>query len=351
MKKWILILVLVAMAIGLILPFITSSKKEESVRFTFKENLATEWNKAIPIEIAVNAEVKRIDVFYNDSLVNTFSNPKEKVKFTLNAGYFGLGTRILTLKAYGADGTVLEDERLLRVLSDVVPDRWNLSILRTFPHSKEHFTQGLEFDGNQLYESTGDPDRTGKTTVGILDLGSGSFSKKIGLDANYFGEGITILGDEIYQLTYTEGKCFVYDKATLQLKREFVYAGQGWGLTNDGTYLYMSDGSERITIRDPKTFEVVETLEVYDHRGPIKQLNELEFVDGIIYANVWQTNAIIAFQSENGKVVGIIDASVLEREGSLGGDVLNGIAYNKSSSTFYLTGKYWSKLFEVKFEQ
>ncbi|MBU2019733.1 MAG: glutaminyl-peptide cyclotransferase, partial [Bacteroidetes bacterium] len=159
---------------------------------------------------------------------------------------------------------------------------------------------------------------------------------------------ITILNDKIYQLTYTQGKCFVYDKNTLTLISEFSYAGEGWGLCNDGEFLYMSDGTERITKRSPKTFEVIETIEVYDNQGPIRKLNELEFVDGIIFANVWMTEAIVAFQPENGKLLAVMDARELVTKGANGGDVLNGIAFNKQSKDFYMTGKYWDKMFRVK---
>lgn len=349
MKKWIIIgLILLAGFAFFIWPMLNKEEEGLPAEFTFKENLATEWNKAVNISFEVkNSDVVQVDLVYNDSIFKSWKNPQGKIKYLFYASYYGLGTKNLSLVSTLSDGSTESDDRLVRIVSDVKPKIWSIQIEKTFPHNKTHFTQGLEFDGNVLYQGTGDPNHQGQTLLGTLDLSTGEYTKKIGLDATHFGEGITVLKDKIYQLTYTTGKCFIYDKATLQLKDEKNYVGEGWGLCNDGEILYMSDGSERITKRDPKTFEIIETIEVADDNGPIQQINELEYADGLIYANIWQTNAIIVIQPENGKVVAVINATELEKQGKDGGDVLNGIAFNKTNGKFYLTGKYWSKIFEV----
>lgn len=354
MKRIVLIVLLIAVVGGMVLVPIFRSKGIEgpATVFTSNDNLSTKWNSAIPIEFEVKSdEVKEVKFFYNDSLVHSFPGKIGKQSFMLNAGYFGLGTRLLVMESLKEDGSKEQEEKLIRILSDEKPEVWKAKIEKELVHNPENFTQGLEFDGTTLFESTGDPSHEGKTLVGSIDINTGEYTKKIGLDATYFGEGITILGDKIYQLTYTQGKCFVYDKNTLQLIKEFVYTGEGWGLCNDGTYLYMSNGSERITKRNPETFEVVETIEVYDMTGPIQKLNELEYVDGLIYANVWMTNAIVVFRPENGKVKAVINATELVNRGMGSGDVLNGIAYQKETGNFFVTGKYWSKMFVVSIQK
>jgi glutamine cyclotransferase len=355
MKRIALLVIIALVLIGMfVAPMMMNkgSEDESAALFLFKENLASKWDEVIPISFEVlDSDVEKIEIVYNDTVFKTYAKPKGKIDYSFNAGFFGLGTREIILVSYLDNGIIKKDTRLVRVVSDIQPQRWAFSIENTFPHDASHFTQGLEFDGDLLYQGTGDPSHTGKTLIGTLDLNSGTYTKKNGLDANYFGEGITILGDLLFQLTYTQKTCFVYDKNTLTLLKEFTYTGEGWGLCNDGEYLYMSNGTERITKRDPKTFEVVETLEVMDMTGPIKNLNELEFVDGMIFANVWMTNAVVAIQPETGKVLAVIDASNLANAGQGNGDVLNGIAYSKTNKRFYLTGKYWSKLFEVSLEK
>ena len=349
MKKYLIIGLIVLFGLAVFVGPMLMNKDnvdEFPAEFTFKENLATEWNTLIDISFVVNNDdLQKVELVYNDSIFKTWTNPKGKINYKFNAGFFGLGTKSLSLVSALPDGRTESDDRLVRIVSDIKPEIWSFTINETFPHNTSHFTQGLEFDGNTLYQGTGDPNHNGSTVLGVLDPSSGEYTRKMGLDANYFGEGITILKDRIYQLTYTTGKCFIYNKNTLQVVDEKKYSGEGWGLCNDGEYLYMSDGSERLTKRDAKTFEIVETIEVADHNGPLRNINELEYVDGLIFANIWQTNAIIVIQPETGKVVAVINGSSLEAQGRNGGDVLNGIAYNKTSGKFYLTGKYWSKMF------
>ncbi|MFA7272231.1 MAG: glutaminyl-peptide cyclotransferase [Crocinitomicaceae bacterium] len=360
MKKYLIIgLIIAVIASMVVVPILrndrgnaVSEDEEFPALFSFKENLATKWNDVIPITFEVKSdEVVKIDLVYNDSIFQTWTNPKGKITYQFNAGFYGLGTKSISLLSTLKNGETFSDDRLVRIVSDISPESWKVKIAKTFPHNSTHFIQGLEWNNGTLYEGTGDPGKQGKTLVGMIDLASGNYTKKMGLDANYFGEGITILKDKIYQLTYTEGKCFVYDKNSLTLVKDMIYQGEGWGLCNDGEFLYMSNGSERLTKRNPADFSILETIEVYDNNGPIANLNELEYVDGLIYANVWQTNAIIVIQPENGKVLATINCAELANLGQNGGDVLNGIAYSPANKMFYLTGKYWNKLFEVSFEK
>lgn len=355
MKKYIIIgLVVLVGAALLILPILSpnSSKSEEMdtpATFAFKDNLATEWDKIVPINIDIHLDdVVKLELIYNDSVFQTWQNPTGKIRFQLKAGFFGLGTRVLQLQSTLSNGATYSDNRMVRVLSDIVPELWIAKILQSYPHQTSSFTQGLEFNGGQLFESTG---QRGQSFVAQVDLMSGAHTKKIGLDANYFGEGITIFGDKLYQLTWQEQKCFVYDKNSLVLEKDISYIGEGWGLCNDGKSIIMSNGTERLQFRNPKTFEIERTIEVYSHVGPVTSLNELEYADDLIYANVWMTNKIVVIDPRNGKVLSEIDASELVIRGKGTGDVLNGIAYDSRKNKWYMTGKNWPKLFEVTWQK
>ena len=351
MKRYIFLGAIAAALLALILrPLLSgeSTNIEEDIipaTFSFKDNLATKWDERITLDILINdPEIAKLELIYNDSVFKTWETPKGTIRFPFNAGFYGLGTRTLRLLSTLKNGETFMDERMVRVLSDVIPEVWIASPEQAFPHDPTSFTQGLEFDGDQLYEGTG---QRGQSMVAQVDLNTGRIQKKMGLDATCFGEGITILGEELFQLTWQEKRCFVYDKKSLLLKREMNYVGEGWGLCNDGTSLIMSDGSERITFRDPKTFEIQRTIEVYTHQGPVTSLNELEYKDDLIYANVWMTNKLAVIDPRNGKVLAEIDATSLVKEGKGKGDVLNGIAFKGTDA--YLTGKNWIKLFRVKF--
>ncbi|MEY4603467.1 MAG: hypothetical protein RIT43_759 [Bacteroidota bacterium] len=351
MKRYLILGGILAVVLAMILrPFFSGKNTniEDEVipaTFAFQENLATKWGEQVELSILVQESgIEKLELIYNDSVFKTWSNPTGTLTYLFNAAYYGLGARNVRLLSTMKDGNTFVDERIVRVVSDVVPELLNTQIVETYPHSATSFTQGLEFDGDQLYEGTG---QRGQSMVAQVDLKSGRIQKKMGLDATCFGEGITVLGEEVFQLTWQEQRCFVYDKKTLQLKREMSYVGEGWGLCNDGTSLIMSDGSERITFRDPKTFEIQRTIEVYTHQGAVANLNELEYADDLIYANVWMSNKIAVIDQRNGKVLSEIDASNLVKEGKGNGDVLNGIAFKNDEA--YLTGKNWIKLFRVRF--
>ncbi|MFN5787018.1 MAG: glutaminyl-peptide cyclotransferase [Flavobacteriia bacterium] len=356
MKRYVIIGLIAAVILSMILvPMMRggdSDVPEEDLipaTFGFEENLATKWDETVQIEILINEEgISKLELIYNDSTLKTWTNPSGKITIPFNAGFFGLGARSLKLLSTMSDGSTFVDERMVRVLSDIVPEIWIASVVKSYSHNSTSFTQGLEFSEGVLYEGTG---QRGQSMVAQVDLNTGTVQKKMGLDATYFGEGITILGDKLYQLTWQEQKCFVYNKKTFQLEKDIPYVGEGWGLCHDGTSLIMSNGTERITFRDPKTFEIQRTIEVYSQLGPVTNLNELEYADDLIYANVWMTNKVAVIDPNNGKVLAEIDATELTKQGRGTGDVLNGIAYNEKTEKWYMTGKNWIKLFEVEFKK
>ncbi|MGZ8378829.1 MAG: glutaminyl-peptide cyclotransferase [Gemmatirosa sp.] len=225
------------------------------------------------------------------------------------------------------------------ILSGVVVER--------LPHDPEAFTQGLFFVNGQLYETTG---IEGQSELRKVDLRTGAVQMRRGLPAPYFGEGSVALDGRLYQLTWKNGRAFVYDLATFQPRDTLTYTGEGWGLTTDGTALYMSDGSARLRVLDPRTFAVRRTIDVTDAGAPVSQLNELEWVDGQIYANVWQRDQLVRIDPATGRVTAWIDlANILPASQRTGKeDVLNGIAYDSTTKKLYVTGKWWGSLFEIR---
>jgi glutaminyl-peptide cyclotransferase len=215
-----------------------------------------------------------------------------------------------------------------------------------YPHDPQAFTQGLEYRGGVLYESTG---LNGKSTVRKVSLESGSVLQEIHLPEAYFGEGITISQNRVIELTWQAGKGFIYDLERFQLLKTFNYPGEGWGLTHDGDRIYMSDGTAQIRVWDASTLEEKSRISVHDEDQPVAQLNELEWVRGEIYANVWQTDRIARIAPSDGHVTGWIDLSnLLLPQERAAADVLNGIAYDAEHDRLFVTGKLWPKLFEIK---
>ncbi len=221
----------------------------------------------------------------------------------------------------------------------------------SYPHDTSSFTQGLTFYKGELYEGTGDPDRNGKTRLMKVDLKTGKPLKQISLDKKYFGEGITILRDTIYQLTYQENVVFVYNIDFKKIK-EYTLIGEGWGITTDGKSLIVSNGSSNLDYYDPSTFKKQKSVPVTDAGVNSFNLNELEYIDGFIFANQWQYDYILKINPENGKIVAkanlakVWDTAKAKYPGS---NVPNGIAYDETTKKIYITGKYWPALYEIQF--
>jgi glutaminyl-peptide cyclotransferase len=220
-------------------------------------------------------------------------------------------------------------------------------IINTYPHDPSAFTQGLVYVDGHLYESTG---REGHSSIRMVDLSTGWVLKEYDLTPDYFGEGLTDWGNNLIQLTWTSGVAFEYDRSTFTLRRTFHYAGEGWGLTHDSTALIMSDGSPNLRFLDPNSFREIRRLTVRDDKGPVQNLNELEYVHGEIYANIWHSDRIARISPRTGRVLGWIDLTGLLKPGDVSDPeaVLNGIAYDAKDDRLFVTGKLWPKLFEVK---
>ena len=224
---------------------------------------------------------------------------------------------------------------------------YGYTVVRAYPHDREAFTQGLAFDDEgALYESTG---QRGESSLRRVELSSGAVLQRHDLPAALFGEGVAVFGGRIIQLTWQAGRAFVYDKDSFDLLREFTYRTEGWGLTHDGRRLILSDGTATLYFLHPDTFAETARLTVRDHRGPVIRLNELEYVRGEIFANVWQTDRIARIDPHTGHVTGWIDLTGLLPPGDRRRpvDVLNGIAYDPRTDRLFVTGKWWPKLFEI----
>ncbi|MCU1293200.1 MAG: glutamine cyclotransferase [Bryobacterales bacterium] len=220
-------------------------------------------------------------------------------------------------------------------------------VIHVYPHDREAFTQGLEYRDGFLFEGTG---LKGHSTVRKEELESGRVLQKIDIADQYFGEGITVFQKSIVELTWQSHTGLVYDKSSFGLLKSFSYSGEGWGLANDGQRIYMSDGTAQIRVLDPETLTEQRRITVHERNKQFDSLNELEWVRGEIFANVWQTDQILRISPRDGAVTGVIDLSGLlsREEREAGADVLNGIAYDSAGDRLFVTGKLWPKLFEIK---
>jgi glutamine cyclotransferase len=229
------------------------------------------------------------------------------------------------------------------------------SIVRKWPHDRSAWTQGLDFDGGRLFEGTG---LEGQSTLREISLDDDRVLRKIDLAPTLFGEGITILGGRVFQLTWKSRRGFVYDLASFRRLDEFGYDGEGWGLTNDGTSLIMSDGTATLRFLDPRTFAVQRTVTVREDSGEVGKLNELEWVNGQVWANVWETHSVARIDPATGRVLGYVDLTGIFSEtdrsrflppgGESSIDVLNGIAYDSTTNRLVVTGKNWPLLYEIR---
>ena len=224
--------------------------------------------------------------------------------------------------------------------------QWGYQVVKTYPHDREAFTQGLQFKDGFLYEGTG---LQGRSSLRKVKLETGVVLQKLSLPGQYFGEGISIIGDRIVQLTWQSEVGFVWGLKDFKLQRQFTYKGEGWGLTTDGKNLYFSDGTDEIRVLDGNSLAELRRIKVRENGRPVRDLNELEWVEGEILANVWQTDRIVKVNPLDGRVTGSVDLSGLLSMGErVGTDVMNGIAYDAVGKRLFVTGKLWPKVFEIK---
>ena len=259
-----------------------------------------------------------------------------------------LGSLSLEARVFSEGREITLNEEVL-ILAEHEPEIYTYQIVNSFPHDREAFTQGLEFYGDFLYESTG---IKGASSLRKVDFQTGEVLARSDLEPNYFGEGITVRGDTIYMLTWQSGKGFLYDRNTLGRIGSFDYgqSKEGWGLCNDGRSLFKSDGSQRIWKLDPADLRETGFIETVTNKSVFNKTNELEYVDGKIYANVWQKPSMMIIDARTGAIEGVVNFGGLEKEVTQHEnlDVLNGVAYHPGRKTFFVTGKRWDKLFEVR---
>ena len=243
----------------------------------------------------------------------------------------------------GANG-----DRPTNTATPAVVPKYGYQIVNIWPHDSNAFTQGLILMDGKLLESTG---QEGRSSLRSVELETGKILKKVAVPEPYFAEGITVLNGKVYQLTWQHQLGFIYDSQTFEKVGQFNYNGEGWGLTTDGKSLILSDGSNRLKFIDPSNFQVTKTITVLDGKSPVNQLNELEFVQGEIYANIWHNDRIAAIDPQSGRVNSWIDLTGLMSKEELRQEpeaVLNGIAYDQANNKLFVTGKLWPRLFEIR---
>ena len=310
---------------------------------------------------AVETNAKKNEIIVGEPLEVSLKNPKNlditSVVFKLDENIIetpystkdlNLGIHDLTATV-SFDGTSETISSKLFILNNENPKIYTYNIINEYPHDITSYTQGLEFYNGGLYESTG---QYGESKLRKIDYKNGNVLKNVDVSKDYFAEGLTILNDKIYQLTWREHTGFIYDLKTFEKTGSFQYnkSKEGWGLCNDGKVIYKSDGTEDIWILNPETLVEERHIQAYHNRGKVVGLNELEWINGKIFANRYQLNGVAIINPKNGAVEGVIDFSPLKEKVTQhqGLDVLNGIAYNPETKTIFVTGKRWDKLFEVE---
>lgn len=320
---------------------------------------------------AIALEENKTAFTQNEAIGISIENKKDKtienVRYTLDGealtvtnGKVTLATEKLGNKTVTAhitfDGNTVEVNKNIKVLSPNAPEIYTYTIVNEFPHDPTSYTQGLEFHQDTLYEGTG---KNGRSILRKYDYKTGKVYQELQLDDTYFGEGITILNGKIYQLTWRSGVGFVYDLRSMAKLDNFQYgkSKEGWGLTNNGDKLYKSDGTEKIWILDPETLIEEDYIETVTNKSIFNQANELEYVDGKIYANVYQKPSAMIIDATTGAIEGVINFGGLSDKVTktpnwvATDNVLNGIAYHPERKTFFVTGKEWDKLFEVTIQK
>lgn len=298
------------------------------------------------------------------SIKNSQDKPISNISYSIDGQLLEINANQLTISAlklgnkvlkasFMYDGKTVEITKKLKVLAKNAPELYTYTIINEYPHDNEAFTQGLEFHNDTLYEATG---KKGRSFLRSLDYETGKILQQVDLEDTFFGEGITILNDKIYQLTWQSKIGFIYDRKQMKKLDNFHYgkSTEGWGLANDGTVLFKSDGTEKIWLLNPETLVEESYIETVTNSSIFNETNELEYVDGKLYANVWGKPGVMIIDANTGAIEGVVNFGGLSDKvtktpnWSAKENVLNGIAYHPERKTFFITGKEWDKLFEVQ---
>ena len=338
--------------IAVLISFLTTfsfTSCNDDYKFTLDVTKKTTLNSLVTITLKEknNKPLDEVQFFINGKEISANGN-----SVTINTAQLGVGKHAVSALAF-YPGKTKKENNSFEVLADKAPAIYSYEIINSFPHDKKAYTQGLEYHKGFLYETTG---RKGQSTLRKVEIKTGKVLKKINLDKKYFGEGMTILNNKIYWLTWQAKKGFVYDLETFKQDKEFTYnkSQEGWGLTNNGTELIKSDGSNKIWFLDPETLSEKKSIQVYTNKYALDNLNELELIEDKIYANKYQQNVIVIIDIKTGVVLGVANLSNLKKEMEKTqklvpeDEVLNGIAFDKENNRLFVTGKNWAKLFEIK---
>ena len=318
-------------------------------------------SKVIKSNFSVQSNTTKNIIANSEVLQLTLSNPNNKridsvsfsmnnkvVSETIDLSDISLGEKMIKANVYFEGKKEVALQKII-IVNSTTPKLYRYEIVNTYPHDITSYTQGLEFYDGVLYESTG---QYGESKLRALDYKTGKVLKNIDLSPSYFGEGLTVLNDKIYQLTWKEGRGLIYDADKFEAIGSFNYgqSKEGWGLCNDGLQLYKTDGTENIWILNSETLEEENFFQAYTNKGKLANLNELEWVEGKIYANRYQKNGVAIINPKNGAIEAVLDFKDLKNKvtNHPGLDVLNGMAYNPQTKTLFVTGKRWDKLFEVR---
>lgn len=341
--------VLTFILLGLVISSCNNTIKDKETLFSFdstsfKEQYKPSESISLGLTNAQNLKIDSIIYYINDIKISSVKGSK-KTNYSFKDKK--LGYQNLKALVY-FEGDSAETTARVELVSDIQPKLLNYTIVNTFPHDVKAFTEGLEFYKDTLMESTG---QKGASYFKKFDYKTGKVFKQVDIDAQYFGEGITTINNKTYQLTWQSGVGFIYDANTLKKLKTFDYDKkiEGWGMTNDGQFIYQSDGTEKIWKMNPETQKMIDYINVYTESSKIKSINELEWIDGKIYGNIWQKDAIAIINPISGSVEAVLNLSDLRKQvKNSEAEVLNGIAYNPKTKTIFVTGKNWDKMFEIK---
>lgn len=328
--------------------------QNKTVNISISPDAGTSYKQGDKVNLKVTypADYKADSVVYLMDSVK-IGNKKDSSALVLATDSLGLGVKLITAKIYSS-GKTEEISTNINLLAAKAPEEYTYEVEKTFAHDTASFTEGFEYRDGIFYESDGGTcDQGERSSLRKTDI-NGKILQKIDMDCEAFNEGITIIDNKIIQLTYHERVGYVYDKASLKLLSKFTFlqGQEGWGMCNDSKNLYCNTGANQIYVMNKDNYSTVRTIDVYDDNGPVNNLNEMEYIDGLIYANVWQKDDIVVIDPKTGAVVKRVDLSALTKQATAGINnsdaVLNGIAWDAAAKRLFVTGKNWPKTYQIK---